>query len=239
MSLVALEFKINGKLKVQGGDMKLIYAQGACSLSVHIMLEELGIPYEGIKVSLQDKKVLESYNPRGYVPVLVLNDGLVMTEAISILQYLSSTHGDAFMPKNTLEKAQCIEWLTFISSEIHKGATPLFYQEMVGDEYLKMVTEKLSQRLEFMDDRLQGNAFLVGDNYTIADMYAFAILQILDHLGISFEEFSGIQEYKLELEENLIIKAIMDKEKNENLATEVRQDPFLGTRTPEGIQPSM
>src|SRR5690606_23132643 len=192
--------------------MQLIYAEGACSLAVHIMLEELGVPYEGIKVSLKDKSVLESYNHRGYVPVLILNDGTVMTEAISILQYLSATHSDAYIPKNLPERSKCIEWLSFISSELHKGLTPLFYPHKAGNEFLVIVKEKLHKRLQDMDQQLQNHAFLVGEIYTIADMYAFAILRIMENVGISLEGFSGIQEYKNELEENLIIKKIIEKE---------------------------
>ncbi len=192
--------------------MQLIYAEGACSLAVHIMLEELGVPYEGIKVSLKNKTVLESYNHRGYVPVLILNDGTVMTEAISILQYLSATHSDAFIPKNLPERTKCIEWLSFISSELHKGLTPLFYPDKAGNEFLVKVKEKLHKRLQDMDQQLQNHAFLVGEIYTIADMYAFAILRIMENVGVSLNEFSGIQEYKSELEENLIIKKIIEKE---------------------------
>jgi glutathione S-transferase len=69
--------------------MQLIYAKGACSFSVHLMLEEIGKRYETLQVSLKDKTVLEQYNEKSYVPALILDDGSLLTEAISILQYLA------------------------------------------------------------------------------------------------------------------------------------------------------
>lgn len=219
--------------------MKLIYAEGACSLAVHIMLVELGVPYEGIKVSLHERSVLESYNPRGYVPVLILNDGTVMTEAISILQYLSTTHSDAFIPKNLPERTKCIEWLAFISSELHKGMAPLFYPNKAGNEFLVMVKGKLHNRLQDMDEQLQNHAFLVGETYTIADMYAFAILRIIESVGISLDEFSGIQEYKSELEENLIIKKIIEKEMTASEVSSSEDFSYRSTGTEERPQPTL
>lgn len=110
--------------------MKLIYARGACSLSVHILLEELQIEYEAICVNLKDKTVLNSYNPRGYVPVLVLDDGIVMTEAVSILQYLANEYS-SFIPQAPFRYAQTVEWLCYISTELHKGFGPLFQRPML------------------------------------------------------------------------------------------------------------
>lgn len=192
--------------------MQFIYAEGTCSLAVHIMLEELGVAYEAIKVSLTDKSILDSYNHRSYVPALILNDGTIMTEAISILQYLSATHADAYMPKNTEEKAKCIEWLTFVSTELHKGLTPFFYQELAGKRYLAMAQEKLEERLTDVDSQLRDHAFLVDESYSIADMYALAVLRLVQKEGLSLESFQGIKEYKQGLEQNPVIQKVLAME---------------------------
>lgn len=219
--------------------MQLVYAEGACSLAVHIMLEELGVPYEAVKVNLHEKTVLKSYNSRGYVPALVLNDGTVMTEAISILQYLSATHSDAYMPKNTEEKAKCIEWLAFLSSELHKGLGPFFAKQIAGDQYISFAQKKLDERLKDMDQRLQDHAYLVDETYSIADMYALAVLRLVKGLGLSLEKYRGVQEYVQSLEQNSVIKRAIEKEHTEKEATEVRGLGERRGQAGEEAQPSM
>lgn len=126
--------------------MKLIFAQGACSLAVHILLEEIGQTYEAVRVSLQDKTVLDQYNEKSYVPVLILPSGEKLTEAIAILQYLAEHYlrDDLLPPVGTLERAKTLEWLTFISTEIHKGMGP--YSK--NKNYLKILYVKLLLKLK-------------------------------------------------------------------------------------------
>ncbi len=200
--------------------MKLFYAEGACSLAVHIMLEELGVPYQAVKVSIKDKTVLNHYNPLGYVPVLALDDGSIMTEATCLLQYLSATNEYAFMPKTLQERFECIEWMTFISTELHKLAGPLFHKDLVSEGYLKTTEDKIHLRLDFLEKRLKDNAFIMGDTYTAADMYALAILRIYDHLGVSLDKYPSIQNLKKELEESTLIKRIIEAEAEDVTITE-------------------
>lgn len=203
--------------------MKLIYAQETCSLGTHIMLEELGIPYFGIKVSLKDKTVLKSYNPKGYVPALLLNDGTLLTESISLLIYLSEGHGQAFMPKSEIERTKCIEWLCFLSTELHKGVNPLFHKEEIDSSYYIGTLDKLHEQLALIEKQLSDNAFLLGDIYTVADMYALGLLRMLTSLGFIFDEYPGIRNYKKELEESPVIKRVIEREKEQRISTETRE----------------
>jgi len=201
--------------------MKLIYAQGACSLSVHILLEELKINYQAVKVSLEDKSVLESYNPKSYVPALILDDGTVMTEAISILQYVSQEHGNAFMPEGSMSRAKCVEWLTYISTELHKGCMPLFHRDSLPKEFVKEAEDKIYKRLEFMEEQLRDQAFIMNNSYTVADMYALAILRILEHVKVKFDNFSEIANYKKNLETSPTISRVIASEKEAKESTEL------------------
>jgi glutathione S-transferase len=182
--------------------MKLIYAKGACSLSVHILLEELGKKYEAIEVSLSDKTVLNQYNPKGYVPAVVLDNNEVLTEAINILQYLVEVGSPSKLlpPAGTLERARCIEWLTFVSTEIHKGMGPLFHRQGLTESFQKEVIKKVESRLDFMNKHLAKNNYLMGNTFTIADMYAIAILRIGDHVKLQYDQFPQIQRYRTLLE---------------------------------------
>lgn len=192
--------------------MKLVYATGACSLSVHILLEELQLPYEAVKVSLQDKTVLNSYNHRGYVPVLILDDGLVMTEAISILQYLASEYS-SFIPHAPFRFAKTVEWLSFISSELHKGFAPLFHKDGLKEQFIIQLQKKLHSRFEDLDLWLQNRQYIMDDDYTIADMYALAILRIANYVGVPMTSFSSLMKYQERLESRPAVKKVLEEEK--------------------------
>jgi glutathione S-transferase len=194
--------------------MQLIYAKGACSLSVHIMLEELGKRYESLQVSLKDKAVLETYNEKSYVPALVLNDGKVLTEAISILQYLADlNHRTDLLPDiGSMERAKTIEWLVYFSSELHKGIGPLFHRESLSKEYLEQVLMKIDKRLTYLDKNLKGQKFIMGEEFTVADMYAIAILRIGEHVKVDYSKYPEIARYKKALEELPVIKKVIEAE---------------------------
>lgn len=200
--------------------MKFIYAKGTCALSVHILLEEMKASYRPIKVSLEDKTVLDSYNPKSYVPAIVLDNGELMTEAVSILQYLSLEHDSAFMPTDAFKRAKCVEWMTYISTELHKGAGPLFHREGLKADYLKEVTEKMGTRLQFLEDHLKDRAFIMDNDYTVADMYALAILRILEHIKVDLKPYHSIITYKRNLEDSAVVKEVL---KAELIAEEQRE----------------
>lgn len=204
--------------------MKLIYAQGACSLSVHICLRELGLAHEAIRVDLKHKRVLESYNPKSYVPALVLEDGTLLTEAISILQYLSEANGGVFMPYGSIDRAKCTGWLAYVSSELHKGVAPLFHKEALSPDFRMQTEEKIHRRLQFMDEALSASEYLTSE-YSIADMYALAILRILTHVGIDLSRFHWISEYKQRLESRSVIADVLKDEEKAKIETQSNPEP--------------
>src|SRR5438874_13136747 len=116
-----------------GKPMKLYFSPGACSLSPHIALLEAGLEFKLERVDLRAKQ-LESgadfltINPKGYVPALELKDGAVLTEGPAIVQFIADLAPDRQLaPANgTLERYRLIEWLNFISTELHKSFSPLF-----------------------------------------------------------------------------------------------------------------
>jgi len=199
--------------------MQLIYAKGACSFSVHLMLEELGKRYETLQVSLKDKEVLERYNEKSYVPAIVLDDGTLMTEAISILQYLADVNArrDLLADVGTMERAKTVEWLSFFSSELHKGIGPLFHREDLSEEYTEQVNQRISKRLSYLDKHLKGKKFLM-DDFTIADMYAIAILRIGEHVKVDYSPYPEVVRYKKMMEEMTLVKKVSEAENAEKVA---------------------
>ena len=111
--------------------MKLYYAPAACSLAPHIALSEAGLDHELVRVDLRthtlpDGRDYVAVNPKGYVPVLELDDGTRLTEAAVILQYIADRKPGSLAPAfGSLPRYQLMERLNFIATEIHKGFGPL------------------------------------------------------------------------------------------------------------------
>lgn len=159
--------------------MKLYYSPGACSLAAHIALRETGANFDLEKVDLGRHKTAggEDYysiNPKGYVPALRLDDGSVLTEVGVVLQYVADQKPDSNLaPKaGTTERYRLMEWLTFISSEIHKAFTPFFHPEAGSKE---AATAQLAKRFDFVEKRLAEKPWLMGDAFTVADVYLFVV----------------------------------------------------------------
>ncbi|MBX2987888.1 MAG: glutathione transferase GstA [Bdellovibrionaceae bacterium] len=165
--------------------MKLYFSPGACSLAPHIVLEELGLKYEGVKVDLRNKpQELLKANPKGYVPVLELDDGKVLTEAQVILQYLADQKPEKhLLPKmGTWERYQAMELLNFLSTEVHKGFGPLWHLKELattpeGMEHVRAVTIRtLSKKFDFLASILKKQPFLLGDRFSACDAYLVTLL---------------------------------------------------------------
>jgi glutathione S-transferase len=162
--------------------MKLYYAPGACSLSPHIVSRELGIPVELKKVNTKDK-TLEGggdylkVNARGYVPALELDNGQILTEGPVIVQYLADLKPESGLaPKcGSFERYRLQEWLNFLTSEIHKGFSPLF-KPNTPDEYKTIAKENIAARFDWLDQQLAGKEYLTGKQFTVADAYLFVLL---------------------------------------------------------------
>ena len=162
--------------------MKLYYAPGACSMAPHIVLNELGIPYEAIKVDLKTKTFgggenFIAVNGKGYVPVIELDNGARLTEVSAILQYLADLKPDKQLapPAGSFERYQMQEWLNFISSEIHKSFAPLF-NPAVSADWRTALTDRATNRFNWLVKQLEGHDFLMGSVFTVADAYLYNIL---------------------------------------------------------------
>jgi glutathione S-transferase len=159
--------------------MKLYYSPGACSLSPHITLHESGLAFEHVLASTKTHRLLDgtdyyTINPLGAVPLLELDDGTRLTEGPAIVQYIADQVPDKKLaPANgTLARAQLQSWLNFISSELHKGFSPLFNPATPAD-YKPIVIDRLLSRLKWVDGELAGKHYLMGDAFSVADPYLY------------------------------------------------------------------
>lgn len=170
--------------------MKLYYSPGACSLSPHIVLHETGLPHEAVLAStkthkLQDGTDFYTLNPKGYVPLLELDSGERISEGPVIVQYIADqAPASGLIPAaGTMERYRVMEWLNFISSEMHKSYTPLFTPGM-PEEAKALARAKLRSRYEWLDQQLAGKAYLSGDRFCVADAYLFTVTNWAPRVGV-------------------------------------------------------
>lgn len=161
--------------------MKLYFSPGACSLSPHIVLREAGLSFDLEQVDLKAKQTksgadYRKVNPKGMVPVLELDNGEILTEGPAIVQYIADQKPDSGLaPKpGTLDRYHVMEWLNFITAEVHKSFTPLF-KPNTPEEYKKIARDTLADRFGFVDQKLAGKQYLMGDRFTVADAYLFTV----------------------------------------------------------------
>lgn len=161
--------------------MKLYYFPGACSIAPHIVAREAGIALELEKVDLGSRRTAtgEDYlavNPKGYVPALRLDDGSVLTEVSALVQYLADqAPGSGLIPPaGSMERYRILEWIGYISTEIHKGFGPLWNAKLAPEARAAAVAA-LAHRLDLIEKTLASRPFLTGERFTVADAYLFAV----------------------------------------------------------------
>ena len=182
--------------------MKLYFAPGACSLSPRIALLEAGLPFTTQKVDTKTKQLdgggdFWAINSKGYVPTLELDNGQVLTEGPAIVQYIADQNPESGLaPKaGTMERYRLQEWLNFITSEIHKGFSPLF-DPTLSPEVKQVFKDKLGKRFDWLTTQLTGKQYLMGDVFTVADGYLFTVLNWCQWVGIDLAKWPLLKDYQ-------------------------------------------
>ena len=180
--------------------MKLYYAPGACSLAAHIALQESGLRYQLARVDLRDHKVdgvdFYTINPKGYVPVLELDDGERLTEAAVILQYIADRKPGTLAPAfGTHERYKLMEWLNFIATEVHKQFGPLWYPD-TPEATKEKQRATLAKRFGHLAKTLEKQPYLMGETFSVADAYLHAMLNWTGHLKVDLSPFPALQQFQ-------------------------------------------
>jgi glutathione S-transferase len=198
--------------------MKLYYSPGACSLSVHMALHEAGMTFTPVKAPtkthlLEDGTDYYSINPLGYVPLLELGDGTRLTEAPALLQHIADQVPEkSLAPANgTVARAQVNGWLAFVSSELHKGFAPLF-NPATPAEYKPMVIDKLLKRLAWVDEQLAGKQYLMGDSFSVADLYLFNVTSWAPLVKLDISNLANIAAFRAHMAQRPAVQAAMRAE---------------------------
>ncbi|MGJ8628761.1 MAG: glutathione binding-like protein [Sulfitobacter sp.] len=183
--------------------MKLHYKPGACSMASHIILNELGTSFELDKTDTNENKTEAGENflkisPNGYVPALITDNGDIITENPAVLQYLADQFPDSGLapPNGTLERTRLQETLNFISSELHVSFGPFFSGKDLNDAQRQKAEAGVGRRAAHIEQRLaDGRTFLLDDTFSVADAYAFVVLNWAGFVGVSLAAYPKTQSY--------------------------------------------
>lgn len=182
--------------------MKLYYSPGACSLSPHIVAIEAGVPVELVRVDLgtgrtESGEDYRTINPDGYVPALALGDGDVLTEGPAIVQYLADQAKDKELAPvyGSRERYRLMQWLNFISTELHKTYSALF-DSRVPPDCKTLFTERLAQRFAHVASVLETQPYLMGEHFTVADAYLFTVSSWAPHVGFDLSPWPALTAYQ-------------------------------------------
>jgi glutathione S-transferase len=168
-------------------------------------MHETGIDHDAVKVNLKSKTLDDgsSYlriNPKGAVPALELDSGDVLTENAVVLQYLGDRSGSDVLPMvGELRRYRVLEWVNFITTELHKNFAPMFKDE-AGQETKEFHRDMIAKRLEYVEGRIGPGPFPMGDTLTIADPYMFVMTRWTDRLiGLTaWPKLTGFYEMMLQ-----------------------------------------
>ncbi len=187
--------------------MKLYYSAGSCSTSCHITLEESGLPYEVVEVDWDQPSDAVAHvnelNPLGTLPILITDDGKQLDQNLAIHVYVADkASGKNLLPPHaTIERAQALNWLSFVSSDLHKAIGGMFGIPSISDDKAvqaavrRSMLEKANGYLGYFDAKIAGKDYLMGKTFTPADAYAFVVISWTKYLEVPLTAFKNVQGY--------------------------------------------
>ena len=198
--------------------MKLFFSPGACSFAPHIVLRESDSAFSLEKVDTArhltaDGTDYYTVNPKGQVPLLVLDDGATLSEGPVIAQYIADQAANTtLMPvAGSLARYRVMEWQNYVTSELHKSFTPLFNASF--DLAAKTLhASLLRKKYEWVDSRLADTSYLTGEDFTVADAYLFTVTGWAKYVQLDLSELVNLQRFLSRVAARPAVRAAMQAE---------------------------
>jgi glutathione S-transferase len=198
--------------------MKLFFSPGACSLAPHIVLRESGVAFSLEKVDIPKRLTASgvdyySITSKGQVPLLQLADGSTLSEGPVIAQYIADQAAAAnLLPAaGSMARYRVLEWQNYITSELHKGFSPLFNPAF--DAAAKAIQAgMLRKKFEWVDGKLAGTHYLTGGDFTVADAYLFTVAGWSKLVGLDLSDLAHLQAFLARVAARPAVQAAMQAE---------------------------
>jgi glutathione S-transferase len=188
--------------------MKLYYSAGSCSSSCHISLEEAGLKYEAIEVDFDNASdpniaLTQKLNTLGTLPIFINNEGKQLDQNMSIHLYVAGKvpEKNLFPKAGTAEYLEAINWFSFVAADLHKSVGGLFgvaaYEsdKNVQAAVRQNLLVRAGETLKYLDTRLNGRPYIMGDHFTVIDSYAFIVASWTKYLDVSLVPYPNISAY--------------------------------------------
>lgn len=180
--------------------MELFASPMACSLASHITALEAGLP---VKIRFVENKKTDdggdfyAIAANGYVPALRLDDGVVLNEGPSVLQYLADRKPDSGLAPawGTLERYQLIDVLNYLGTEVHKKLFHPIFSPQAPEAAKEAAKAQLESTLDYIAKRLGDRDALVGKSFTVADAYLITLLNWFGFVGVELKKWPTINAY--------------------------------------------
>ena len=204
--------------------LKLYTVPGACSTASHIVLEEAGIPFKVELVSFDkgdmEKPEFLKLNPQGSIPVLEIEAGVGLTEGVAIMKFIADQKPEVnLFPVKGNDHYRTYEWMNFIATELHKATfSALFASEhLLKDEKSQLefetnVKKSLHEKLDYVNKKLEGKTWCLGNQYTVADSYLFTVLSWSKHVDVDLTNYRNITSFQARVFERPAVQRAMKTE---------------------------
>lgn len=182
--------------------MKLYYSPVTCSLAPYIALQESGLPFELVIVDLKthtlpDGSDYYAINPFGFVPMLALDDGRLLSEGVAILQYIADQAAEkALAPANgSFERYELQGRLNVVATDLIRNYDLLF-SSLANAEVKSAAVRALHKHYGWIDGILQQRGWFYGDGFTVADAYLYTVTGWAPRVGLDLSAFAAVQSWQ-------------------------------------------
>jgi len=200
--------------------LKLFYSPNSCSLASHIALEQSGADYEAIKLNFAESEQRQaeylSINPKGRVPALVTDKG-VLTENPAILMYISLSFPRAkLIPENDIfALARIQSFNAYLSSTVHvahahghRGYRWADDKASIAEMSRKM-PETVGECFDLIETGMIRSPWVMGDEYSCADIYLFTIAQWLEADKVDISRFPKVADHRSRMRALPVVQKVL------------------------------
>lgn len=199
--------------------MDLYISPLSCSLAAHIACLEADVAVKIQRVNRKTKLLgdgtdYRSLAPQGIVPAIRLPDRSILTETSAVLQYIADLAvATSLAPRwGTPERYRLIEWIHFISTEIHKKHLFMVFSSKSPDPVKAHAASTAAPPLAHAARRLEDVDYLLGKNFTVADAYLFWALLVAPYGGISIDAYPSLVKYVERIRQRPAVKKALATE---------------------------